>query len=183
VWSPETFTALNADNTKPGQGKSARTCYAINYGDNTSNTHGQGPGTITAGLQPNPDFGGGDKGTGVGFAASTIRLGDLTDGASNTLFASEKYLNPDHYETGMDGGDNEGMYTGCNNDVFRVTSQPPLPDRPGLAENRYFGSAHASGLIGVMCDGSVRTFPYTIDAVVWRAMGNREDGIAVSMPQ
>ncbi len=183
VWPPETFTALNADNTPPGQGKSARTCYAINYGSNNTNDHGQGPSTLADGIKPTYDPGNAGKGTGVGFALSTIRFGDITDGASNTLYASEKYLNSDHYEDGMDGGDNEGMYTGCNNDSFRVTYNQPRPDRPGVDNTVDFGSAHASGLIGVMCDGSVRTFPYTIDVVVWRAIGNREDGTAVSIPE
>ncbi len=181
VWSPETFTARNADNTAPGQGKSARTDYAVNYGDNPSNNHVDGPSSIAEGIKPTYDPG--IEGRGVCYALSTIRFGDITDGTSNTLYVSEKYLNPDNYETGMDAADNEGMYTGCNNDSARVTYLQPLPDRPGVQNFELFGSAHASGLIGAMCDGSVRTFPYTIDQIVWRAIGAREDGTAVSIPQ
>jgi hypothetical protein len=183
VWAPETFTANNADNTPPGQGRSARTCYAINFGDNTANHHDGGPGSLADGIRPGFSFGAGGTGTGICFAGSTIKFGDILDGASNTLYVSEKYLNSDHYETGMDGGDNEGMYTGNNNDSFRVSYNQPKPDRPGIDNNIDFGSAHASGVMGVMCDGSVRSFSYTIDVVVWRAIGNREDGTAVSIPQ
>jgi hypothetical protein len=107
----------------------------------------------------------------------------VTDGTSNTLMVSEKYLNSDDYENGHDAADNEGMYTGNNNDVSRTTFNLPQPDRPGVANYTNFGSAHPTGLIGVMCDGSVRTFSYLLDRDVWRAIGHREDGTAVSLPE
>ena len=184
VAAPETYTANNADSTVPGQGRSARTDYAVNYGDNTYfNAHEQGPGTLADGLRPGRVWTQTPPPTGVGFTASTVRIGDLSDGASNTLIVSEKYLNVDNYETGLDSADNEGMYTGCNDDVYRVTTLSPMQDRPGLADGRPFGAAHASGLNGAMGDGSVRSFSFNIDLVVWKAIGNREDGTAVSIPQ
>ena len=183
--APETYTANNANPTVAGQGKSARTDYAINYGDNTYfNAHDQGPGTLAEGINPARVWNTQPiKPTGIGFAVSTIRIGDLSDGASNTLLVSEKYINVDNYETGADGGDNEGMYTGNNNDVYRVTTLSPSPDRPGLADDRIFGAAHSSGLNAAIADGSVRSFSYNVDLVVWKAIGNREDGTAVTMPQ
>jgi prepilin-type N-terminal cleavage/methylation domain-containing protein len=187
VAAPETYTANNADSTVPGQGRSARTDYAVNYGSNPVIYHIQGPGSITQGISPTFQWVTGsirvDQGTGVCFTVSQVRLGDLTDGTSNTLAVSEKYLNVDYYETGQDGADNEGMYTGCNDDVYRVTNDSPAPDRPALSNGNIFGSAHAAGFNAAMGDASVRSFSYSIDIAVWRAVGNREDGVAVTIPQ
>ncbi len=47
------------------------------------------------------------EGTGIVHCGSLIRLSDVTDGASNTYLAGEKYLDPDYYSNGLDPGDNE----------------------------------------------------------------------------
>ncbi|MBQ2622210.1 MAG: DUF1559 domain-containing protein [Thermoguttaceae bacterium] len=44
---------------------------------------------------------------------------------------------------------------------------------------QFFGSAHSAFFQGVMCDGSVRTFPYNIDARVMGCYCNRMDGVAI----
>jgi prepilin-type N-terminal cleavage/methylation domain-containing protein len=187
VAAPETYTANNADSTPPGQGKSARTDYAANFGDHNYIFHIQGPGTIAQGISPTFQWTDGtnrvDNGNGIIFSVSKVRLGDITDGTSNTLLVSEKYLRTDDYETGNDPADNEGMYTGNNNDSCRVTAFLPTPDRPGVTDGNIFGSAHASGLNAAMCDASVRSFSYNIDLAVWKNIGNREDGVAISIPQ
>ena len=36
-----------------------------------------------------------------------------------------------------------------------------------------FGSAHPSGFGAVFCDGAVRTFSYSVDLNVFRALGSR----------
>lgn len=44
---------------------------------------------------------------------------EVCDGFSHTYQFGEKYLMPDCYETGIDGGHNESMYIGDNADIAR----------------------------------------------------------------
>ena len=48
--------------------------------------------------------------------------------------------------------------------------------------NNQFGSSHPAAFNGVMCDGSVQTFTYSIDLTLWRRIGHRGDGAAISLP-
>src|SRR5207253_1303030 len=109
---------------------------------------------------------------GVFFVRSSIRLASITRGTSNVVCVAEKYLNPLAYVTGTDGGDNEAMYVGFDNDVYRCTANPPLQDKNGLSDTFRFGSAHPAGLNVLLCDGSVQFINYNIDATVWLNMGN-----------
>jgi hypothetical protein len=45
-----------------------------------------------------------------------------------------------------------------------------------------FGSQHASGCYFVMCDGSVQTVSYTVDARINYRLANRHDGQNVQFP-
>ena len=45
-----------------------------------------------------------------------------------------------------------------------------------------FGSAHTTGSMFVMCDGSVQIIPYTVDAGVHWRLSNRRDGLTVRLP-
>jgi prepilin-type N-terminal cleavage/methylation domain-containing protein len=125
---------------------------------------------------------------GVIFTRSTVRITDISRGTSNQLLVGEKFLPTDRYTTGSDGGDNECMYAGFDNDINRTTYNPPLQDRPGdqlggIQDPTYrFGSAHPVGFNAVMGDGSVRFIPYSIDLAVFRAIGNRTDPSPLSLP-
>jgi len=115
--------------------------------------------------------------TGIFYPGSEIRVRDITDGTSNTLLLGEKYLSPDHYDTGQDSGDNESMYGGDNGDINRwgIENHPPLRDTPGFNDTRRFGSPHPGGFNAVMCDGSGQTISYDIDPTVFRYITNRKD--------
>jgi prepilin-type N-terminal cleavage/methylation domain-containing protein len=133
---------------------------------------------------------------GVSSERSQIQSGHIRDGLSNTIFAGEKYLNPNKYETGNDGADNNSMFQGNDWDVNRwVTAvdsngqvsggnadarrpRQDTPDFDTMAER--FGSAHAGGFFAVFCDGSVRKIDYAIDLKVYSFLGNRKDGQPVS---
>jgi prepilin-type N-terminal cleavage/methylation domain-containing protein/prepilin-type processing-associated H-X9-DG protein len=121
------------------------------------------------------------KNTGICFFKSLIRVSDITDGLSNTYFAGEKSLNPDYYETGQSGGDDDTMYMGCNVDSIRSTSNSYvlLPDQPGTENPYVFGSAHAGGFNMAFCDGSVQSISYSIDKDVHANLGNRKDGAVI----
>ena len=126
--------------------------------------------------------------TGIVYCGSLTKMADVTDGASNTYLAGEKYLNPDAYLTGSDGSDNETCYTGDNQDIERWSSfhypivNPatdwcvPYQDRPGVQYGYSFGSAHAEGFNMAFCDGSVHLINYSIAAETHRRLCNRKDG-------
>jgi prepilin-type N-terminal cleavage/methylation domain-containing protein len=119
--------------------------------------------------------------TGIVFCGSTIRMADITDGASNTNLLGEKYVDPDCYTTGEDGGDDEGALIGDNNDTVRWSGHaeadywPPMQDAAGADYSVAFGSAHANTLNMATCDGAVKSISYTIDPEIHRRLCNRKD--------
>jgi prepilin-type processing-associated H-X9-DG protein len=94
-------------------------------------------------------------------------------GSSNVIMIAEKYLNPHDYNTGADPGDNECMYVGMDNDVYRSTINPPMMDKMNTQNTLIFGSAHQPGLNVLFCDGHVELVSYGVDAAVWRNWGSR----------
>ena len=66
-----------------------------------------------------------------------------------TYFCAEKYLNPDDYATGADAGDDQSMYTGCQDDIVRWVGPAGYfvcPDAGQDVTNiNIFGSAHSVG--------------------------------------
>ncbi len=109
---------------------------------------------------------------------SEVSQRDLLDGTTNTYFIGERYLSADAYETGYDPGDNEGIYSGDDQDVVRFVGpdHAPAQDRLGLTNGRIFGSPHTGRLHVALGDGSVRGISYAIDPLVHERLGNREDG-------
>jgi len=112
---------------------------------------------------------------GVIFQKSHIRATDITRGLSNTFMVGEKYLNPDRYYDGKDGGDNEDLYVGFDNDNQRRTlvTDQPAQDRAGYGPDSIFGSAHPAGFNMLMCDGSVQFIRYNVDWKTAAASGSR----------
>jgi prepilin-type N-terminal cleavage/methylation domain-containing protein len=177
------FVARNAENSVAGQHLAARTDYAVNVGDWTGGVpHSDGPATLDQGT----NWAGNNQQvamkTGVCHELSEVKLSDIEDGTTNTLFVAEKYMDSTHYFDGQDPSDNESMYTGINNDVGRLTSRLPMQDRDGLVDADRFGSAHPNGIHAVMCDASVRTVQYGIDLNVFRLMGNKADHLPFELP-
>jgi prepilin-type processing-associated H-X9-DG protein len=128
--------------------------------------------------------------SGVIYRRSETRMADVAQkGTSNQYMIGEKFLRTDKYTppacpSCSDGGDNENMFTGHNNDVGRVTYFLPAQDHPppfrfpdaaakGNNETGRFGSAHPGGFNMMMCDGSVHIVKYSIDANLFRQGGNR----------
>jgi len=111
-----------------------------------------------------------------------VRISDITKGTSSQLLIGEKYLTVDNYKTGSDYADNECMYTGFNNDVYRVTSEVPKMDRPGAMNTKSFGSMHPQGVNVVQADGSVRAISYQVDANVFKEYGKIASSGVVNIP-
>ena len=114
---------------------------------------------------------------GICFQISILSLRQIEDGTSKTYLGGEKYLMPDHYETGESWGDDASYYTGVDHDNLRWAGLPPLRDQPGVRSPKVYGSAHPSGFHTVMVDGSVSSQSYTIDRLVHKANANRRDGV------
>jgi prepilin-type N-terminal cleavage/methylation domain-containing protein len=155
----------------------ARTDYAGNAGTPGSVPHGGGPGSLAAGIA----LGEAPIQDGVIYERSTTEISAVSDGSSNTMLLGEKYLNPEDYESGKNGGDNEGQYTGNNNDVCRVGNAQllPLQDRNGYGAYDMFGSVHPNGCYFMRCDGSVVSINYNIDGETYRRLLSRNDGLVV----
>ena len=151
----------------------ARTDYAANAGDQNSDEAGGGPATLAQGDNPGYPWPSMANVTGVCFLRSMIRFAEIQNGTSNTYMVGEKYLNPDNYLTGRDPGDNENMYVGYDNDLFRCARNLPLMDRRGLTDTLRFGSNHPGGLNMCYCDGSVRVIEYNVALKVHRDAANR----------
>jgi prepilin-type N-terminal cleavage/methylation domain-containing protein len=162
-----------------------RSDYAANCGDANNDQYFGGPGTLAAGDAGTIANGTwhntvNDGLTGISYERSQVKIANITDGTSNTYMLGEKYLDPDNYSNGADGGDNECATIGYDNDEYRcgyVGYNPAvIPDTPGLSDQARFGSAHPSGVKFVFCDGSVHNISFFIDPVTHSRLCNRQDG-------
>ena len=130
---------------------------------------------------------------GISTERSEVRVRHVKDGLSHTLFAAEKYLNPNDYETGANCTDNNALFQGNDWDIARwvpevsrttgqmsaasANARRPLQDTKGFENcTERFGSAHASVFQAVFCDGSVHSIGYDMDLFVLNAIGTRARG-------
>jgi prepilin-type N-terminal cleavage/methylation domain-containing protein/prepilin-type processing-associated H-X9-DG protein len=126
-----------------------------------------------------------------------VKIGDITDGTSNTLMASETVQ-------GKGDGDLRGFswwggaagfvtYLPPNSSLPDVitggscdqTRNPPCTTTSTPSYPRLMGarSWHTNGLNAAMCDGSVRFIPNTISFTVWQALGTSKGGEAVDVSE
>jgi prepilin-type processing-associated H-X9-DG protein len=109
---------------------------------------------------------------------SRVRNAQITDGASRTILAVEKYMNTLKYYTGDAAYDDNTCFQGHDWDIARwcTTTYVPTQDTPGYDTPAYgFGSAHVGGLNFAFCDGSVHWMSYTIDPKVYQYLACRND--------
>jgi len=173
----------------PANGKVSRCDYAISCGSSTVNELGGGPSSYAnastfgwAGLgledPTNQNYQ-----AGVSYIRSEVTPARVTRGQSHIVMIGEKFLNPDHYFDGLDRSDNETLYEGQDNDIYRTTYLPPLQDctdtnLPGAYQNLpniiTFGSCHSAGAIFAFGDGSVHLVPYTVNKNIFQVWGTRD---------
>lgn len=170
----------------------AKTDYAINGGGRLLNNPWPGP---TQGPVMSMDWEPGEAGDGIGFQRSQVKLAEITDGTTHTFMVGEKFIEPARYLT-TGHGDHHGMYI-LYWDTFRYASDTPetvlrrdenlgniqtMRDVNSCCTSR-FGSPHPGGAQFVMCDGSVQSVSYSIDPIVYRTIGSRDDGAVLgSLP-
>jgi prepilin-type N-terminal cleavage/methylation domain-containing protein/prepilin-type processing-associated H-X9-DG protein len=168
-------------------GVMARTDYAANCGSDPADENNAGPSSVNDPAWQSPSF----NYTGVIYLRSYVRQEDITRGLSNVFLVGERYLNPLNYFNGQDGADNESMYVGFDNDLYRsayyapgdpTTYDPsnpgssyyPMRDNAALPSNTFrYGSPHQPGFHMVYCDGHVDTIAYDVDMRVFAAGGTR----------
>ena len=80
---------------------------------------------------------------GVSFGRSTVHLRQITDGLSHTAMVGEKYMNPNFYETGTFGSDNESLYAGFDDDLHKTMGFGPMQDAITNSDYFRFGSPHS----------------------------------------
>ncbi len=175
----------------------ARGDYCANAGDQGANENGGGPGSLSegdgAGYWTAKDNTAKQNYTGVCFLRSEIKSKQVIDGHSKTYLVGEKYLDLTQYEIGDDASDNEFLFTGFDNDIFKTSAKEPAADgtfqsgtkadgTPKYDDPNRWGSAHLAGFHMVLCDGSTRVIPYEIDLTTHKNLGNRRDGKAVTVP-
>ena len=156
----------------------ARTDYAGNSGSTGTNQCGSGPGSLAEGDNPaywtSGSYASGEVCNGILYQRSHVRMRQITRGTSNVYLVGERYMNPSNYYTGVDGADNESMYVGFDNDIYRSsTAGVPKMDTPGYASDSLYGGVHYAGINMAFCDGSVRVIDYNIDPTVFGKGGNR----------
>jgi prepilin-type N-terminal cleavage/methylation domain-containing protein len=165
-------------NAAQGVTRGAKTDYSVNAGDQVADQFDGGSPTAP----PPAQF----TYTGICFVRSKVRLAEITDGTSNTFMVGEKHLAVQNYRTGTDGADNENIYVGFDNDMYRSANNtstgavgnirfPPRVDSR-TTDLRTFGSAHPGGFNSLQCDGSVRNIAYNINVNTFMNLGNRGDG-------
>jgi hypothetical protein len=153
------------DDQPSGQNNPQPTSYAEGNGQGFTWPDYSSP-TISSG--PNPDFQ-----SGVSFVRSMVTQAQIERGTAHMIMLGEKYLDPVHYTDGDDGGDNEVLFVGQDNDLFRTTDAPPQQDTAGNDEQTFFGSAHPAGCNFAACDGSVHFVSYEVDALLFIQFGER----------
>jgi len=138
-----------------------------------------------------------------------VRMAMITDGTSNTLLLGEKWLRTDEYLVGA-WMDDHNYASGLDQDIMRIGDRVPVPDTrkspstgamvntadnnpccdwwrdppnrtPSPRLGSYFGGAHPGGMSAMFADGSVRSISWNITQQVFAALGNKEDGISVTL--
>lgn len=122
---------------------------------------------------------------GVTTALSEIKITEITDGTTKTIYVGEKHIPSGHYDTSTSDGNDQGWNMGYDIDINRWTQLPPQPDSQNATDNweqwTLFGSAHPVGCQFVFCDGSVHTISYDVDKTIFSRLGNRDDGEIIDL--
>ncbi len=158
----------------------ARNDYAMN-GGSILVRYGSGPASL--GEAADFDWPKMSQNNGLCYQRSRVKVGQVTDGLSNTYLLGEKQVPHEHYFSGQDWGDNESAYGGDDRDLTRFTGwehaplsdfQTPYPYQDPLGGSS-FGSPHSIFHMA-FADGSVTAMSYSVDVKVHRLQGDKADG-------
>ena len=106
-----------------------------------------------------------------------LGIKDIIDGTSRTYLVGEKAVDPTHYRTGQDAGDNGSILSCGRGTCIRWAMTVPGPDRQQNCFSCHnFGSAHRSVWHMVYCDGSVHPISYDMNFATHSAMSTPQGG-------
>ncbi len=122
---------------------------------------------------------------GIIFAGSALSPAAIRDGSSNTYLYAEKYVPRTAYGNSGQAGFSRCAYVGDSSDTLRGGHRPPESDGVPWSANLEgaFGGPHAGVFMAAMCDGSVRSFAFEINAAVHFLLACRADRQAVQVPE
>ena len=127
-----------------------------------------------------------DTGNGVLFRNSRIKFGEVTDGASNTIFVIERHSARSPMTTWVGGVtdsinppvnpayDDEGPATLCLTNTGEAVDKRTPNNMLDHVEDA--SSRHSGVTCCLLGDGSVRSIPNAINPRVWEALGTRAGG-------
>ena len=122
---------------------------------------------------------------GVIFAGSSVLPVSIRDGTSNTYLMAEKYVPRSSYGVGTSAGlgDAQCAYVGDSADTLRGGQALPQSDATPITTvlAGVFGSAHTGVFNAAMCDGSVRSVSFDIDARIHFLLAAKADREVVSL--
>lgn len=122
---------------------------------------------------------------GVIFAGSSVLPVSIRDGTSNTYLMAEKYVPRSSYGVGTPAGQGDAQcaYVGDSADTLRGGQALPQSDATPITSLLYgvFGSAHPGVFNAAMCDGSVRSVSFDIDARIHFLLAAKADRQVVSL--
>jgi hypothetical protein len=118
--------------------------------------------------------------------AGRVKIKNITDGTSVTFMFGEKHLRPrTHIKRG--DGEDRSVFGGVDNAVRRLAGREivsgsgderplrPPDDQNGNLANQSFGGPHHNVCQFVLCDGSVRAIPLSVDLDTLTRLAARND--------
>jgi prepilin-type N-terminal cleavage/methylation domain-containing protein len=176
---PESFASNFAPNNGSGISLVARSDYAANGGSNNYAGGNAGP-SLGALTQTDDQINSACnqvalKQTSPIFCRSQLKTSGVSDGLSKTYVLGERHIRFDSYATSSPSDDDQAWGIGYDQDVMRVTAQPPRQDLDS-STHIVFGSSHSGAFSMAMGDGSVQAIPYDIDPAIHLSLGHRADG-------
>ncbi|MBX3437347.1 MAG: DUF1559 domain-containing protein [Planctomycetaceae bacterium] len=117
---------------------------------------------------------------GILYSNSKVRIGDISDGTSNTCMVGERGQNQSlTYGWPLCGRGYPPLYSGRKDhilEMFTFSKGVPNDDPDSGPSNQKYWSWHPGGSMFLLADGSVHMLNYSINNDIYQALGTRKGG-------